>query len=573
MVPQLISLLPLDLAQIIIKEPEEKMQEYLNVKEVLLDRFKMKPETFRLKFTQHQKKTGALWRDLVFELRSYLDGWLDGLEVRDFENLKNLMISDQIKRRVAGEVKEHFLDEWGKLVDPLVLAGKIDEYESVRSSRKLHTVRMPERKPLEKVKLPSPRKENKSKFVGKSEHQFWKNPTPKGNWKNENFERRKPAACYICHSTKHLRPNCPQLRKYKDTGASIDLVSRNHINSEDLTGETVWIKQPLDKNFTCLSLAKIELQSPVFGKIITKAAVIDASLDNGIYLLGNRRAQLIEEQRKTPNLTAVVTRSQKLGKETEASVDIKPPPQRPVQDENPSILVAEELVPFSLTQAEGDTNSLLKVDSEAFASEQRNCTSLKPCWEKEREGKGEFVKKGDLLFRKNKDHFGNANLQLVIPADLRNEILALCHESTSARLGVTKTKDRLLRYYFWSNCVKDTENYVRSCDPCQRIGKAREKGKAPLKLVPIITEIFSKINIDAVGPLPISAKNNRYLLTAICMSSKHSEAIPFADINSVSVIDALLEVFSRMGFPREIQCDNGTSFTSFDYRVFRTFRD
>ncbi|GBO35951.1 hypothetical protein AVEN_27490-1 [Araneus ventricosus] len=77
------------------------------------------------------------------------------------------MISDQIKRRVAGEVKEHFLDEWGKLVDPLVLAGKIDEYESVRSSRKLHNVRMPERKPLEKVKLPSPRKENKSKFVGK----------------------------------------------------------------------------------------------------------------------------------------------------------------------------------------------------------------------------------------------------------------------------------------------------------------------------------------------------------------------------------------------------------------------
>ncbi|GBM97599.1 Retrovirus-related Pol polyprotein from transposon 412 [Araneus ventricosus] len=359
--------------------------------------------------------------------------------------------------------------------------------------------------------------------------------------------------------------NQTEMSILRDTGASIDLVSRNHINSEDLTGETVWIKQPLDKNFTCLSLAKIELQSPVFGKIITKAAVIDASLDNGIYLLGNRSAQLIEEQRRTPNLNAVVTRSQKLKKETEASAVIKPPPQRPsqtVQDENPSIIVAEELVPFPLPQAEGDTNRLLKVDSEAFASEQRNCTGLKPCWEKEREGKDEFVKKGDLLFRRNKDRFGNVNLQLVIPADLRNEIFALCHESTSAHLGVTKTKDRLLRHYFWPNCVKDTENYVRSCDPCQRIGKAREEGKAPLKLVPIITEIFSKINIDAVGPLPISAKNNRYLLTAICMSSKYPEAIPVADINSVSVIDALLEVFSRMGFPREIQCDNGTSFTS-----------
>ncbi|GBM75254.1 hypothetical protein AVEN_214579-1 [Araneus ventricosus] len=73
-VPQLISLLPLDLAQIIIKEPEEKIQDYLNVKEVLLDRFKMKPETFRLKFTQHQRKPGALWKELVFELRHYLEG-------------------------------------------------------------------------------------------------------------------------------------------------------------------------------------------------------------------------------------------------------------------------------------------------------------------------------------------------------------------------------------------------------------------------------------------------------------------------------------------------------------------
>ncbi|GBN12811.1 hypothetical protein AVEN_19373-1 [Araneus ventricosus] len=123
--------------------------------------------------------------------------------------------------------------------------------------------------------------------------------------------------------------NQTEMSILRDTGASIDLVSRNHINSEDLTGETVWIKQPLVKNFTCLSLAKIELQSPVFGKIITKAAVIDASLDNGIYLLGNRSAQLIEEQRKTPNLNAVVTRSQKSKKETEASAVLKPPPQRP----------------------------------------------------------------------------------------------------------------------------------------------------------------------------------------------------------------------------------------------------
>ncbi|GFX23924.1 retrovirus-related Pol polyprotein from transposon 412 [Trichonephila clavipes] len=46
------------------------------------------------------------------------------------------------------------------------------------------------------------------------------------------------------------------------------------------------------------------------------------------------------------------------------------------------------------------------------------------------------------------------------------------------------------------------------------------------------------------------------------MSLKFPEAIPVSDISSVSVTDALLNIFSRMGFPREILCDQGTSFTS-----------
>ncbi|GBM38884.1 hypothetical protein AVEN_49748-1 [Araneus ventricosus] len=206
----------------------------------------------------------------------------------------------------------------------------------------------------------------------------------------------------------------------------------------------------------------------------------------------------------------------------EASYVIKPPTQGPFEQKNPSIIV-EELAPLKLSQAEGDTNSVLKINSETFISKQKNCTSLKSCWEKERGLKGEFLKEGDLLFRKNKNHFGNVNLQLVIPSDLRNEILALCHESTSAHLFVTKTKDRILRHYFWPNCFKDTESYVRSCDPCQRKGKARDKRKAPFQLLPIITEIISKMNIDAIVPLPVSSKNNRYLLTAICMSSKYQK--------------------------------------------------
>ncbi|GBM03052.1 hypothetical protein AVEN_14563-1 [Araneus ventricosus] len=77
-VSQLMALFPLDLAQIIIKEPEEKMKDYLHIKGVLLDRFKMKPKTFLIKLTQHQRKSGAIWKELGFELRNNLESWLDG---------------------------------------------------------------------------------------------------------------------------------------------------------------------------------------------------------------------------------------------------------------------------------------------------------------------------------------------------------------------------------------------------------------------------------------------------------------------------------------------------------------
>ncbi|GBN63107.1 hypothetical protein AVEN_138104-1 [Araneus ventricosus] len=105
----------------------------------------------------------------------------------------------------------------------------------------------------------------------------------------------------------------------------------------------------------------------------------------------------------------------------------------------------------------------------------------------------------------SKDQFGNVSLQVVIPKVYRDKNLALCHEGTSSHLGVRRTKDRLLKHYFWPNCIKEIEGYVRSCDPCQRMGKCKDKVKAPLKLVPIITELFSKMNLDAVSPLSTSS--------------------------------------------------------------------
>ncbi|GFV50113.1 retrovirus-related Pol polyprotein from transposon 17.6 [Trichonephila clavipes] len=46
------------------------------------------------------------------------------------------------------------------------------------------------------------------------------------------------------------------------------------------------------------------------------------------------------------------------------------------------------------------------------------------------------------------------------------------------------------------------------------------------------------------------------------MSSGYPDAIPVANLCSTTVVNALLQIFSRMGFPRELQTDQGTSFMS-----------
>ncbi|GBL89074.1 hypothetical protein AVEN_255212-1 [Araneus ventricosus] len=133
----------------------------------------------------------------------------------------------------------------------------------------------------------------------------------------------------------------------RDTGASIDIVSRNRVRSADFTGETVWVKQPLDLNFTCLPLAKVELQSSDFGHIVTKAAVIDSKLDSSWYLLSNKTHNLILVAKQKTNVNSVKTRSQ-CNKQDLPPKEEKKDPQNSVSREEPAEIVRGELPPLEL---------------------------------------------------------------------------------------------------------------------------------------------------------------------------------------------------------------------------------
>ncbi|GFW17730.1 retrovirus-related Pol polyprotein from transposon 17.6 [Trichonephila clavipes] len=82
------------------------------------------------------------------------------------------------------------------------------------------------------------------------------------------------------------------------------------------------------------------------------------------------------------------------------------------------------------------------------------------------------------------------------------------------------------------------------------------------ELAPLNSEVSSKTDVDAYEPMPASTEGNNKLLTIRCFAFKYPEVIPVSDKTSKSVIQALLQVFRRMGFPREIQSDKGKSIMS-----------
>ena len=81
--------------------------------------------------------------------------------------------------------------------------------------------------------------------------------------------------------------------------------------------------------------------------------------------------------------------------------------------------------------------------------------------------------------------------------------------------------------------------------------------------MPLMEEPFKQVAVDLVGPIsPVSEKGNRYILTIVDFATRYPEAVALPKIETERVAEALLEVFSRVGFPREILSDRGTQFTS-----------
>ena len=174
-----------------------------------------------------------------------------------------------------------------------------------------------------------------------------------------------------------------------------------------------------------------------------------------------------------------------------------------------------------------------------------------------------FILEKEVLVRKFNDG-KEVRSQIVVPRTLRRVVLEVAHDlPMSGHFGVRRTMDRVLMNFYWPTVRKDVTEFCNSCDECQRtVAKGRIQS-APLEPMPLINEPFKRIAVDIVGPIiPASASGYKYILTVMDVATRYPEAIPLKSIDTVSVAEALVSIFCRMGCPEEILSDMGSQFVS-----------
>ena len=91
-------------------------------------------------------------------------------------------------------------------------------------------------------------------------------------------------------------------------------------------------------------------------------------------------------------------------------------------------------------------------------------------------------------------------------------------------------------------------DFCRQCSTCQKTSHSRVC-RAPLQPLPVISEPFSRIAMDIVGPLPRSYRGNRYILVVCDYATRYPEAISLKSIDAPHIAEELVTIFSRVGVP------------------------
>lgn len=148
--------------------------------------------------------------------------------------------------------------------------------------------------------------------------------------------------------------------------------------------------------------------------------------------------------------------------------------------------------------------------------------------------------------------------RVIIPSKLRQRLLNDLH---STHLGVVKMKSRARPCFWWPSLDKDIENLCRSCQVCKM--NAPDPAKSKISPWQLTTYPYQRIHIDFLGPF-----KDKYYFAILDSFSKWVEIYKMTNISAKETVSKLRDCFARFGLPELIVSDNGTQFTSSEFKEF-----
>lgn len=148
--------------------------------------------------------------------------------------------------------------------------------------------------------------------------------------------------------------------------------------------------------------------------------------------------------------------------------------------------------------------------------------------------------------------------RVVIPKVHQSAVLTALHANHP---GIVRMKPLARSYLWWPKIDENIKQTIKQCSMCQQmrpdnsraIGYTWEGTKNP----------WSRIHIDFAGPL----KGNLFFLV-VDSYSKWLEVYQVSATSSSCAMAVLRQLFSTHGLPDIFVSNNGTAFTSFDFKTF-----
>ena len=532
---------------------------YQDLKKALLRGFNKTPETYRAEFRSMKIKPAETYEQFAAQLGRSLDYWTESKNLaKTYEHFRAFIIIDQFLASVPSELRLHIkehnvetLQEVVKLADNWASARNAYPKKQVDPENTISNAKPVARENSNRNRFPTQRDWSSIKCHGCGAYGHIKSKCPKNPAAfvdRFRSDRDKVSFCnthslsdkYKCDGTINGTAVSNLIR---DTGCSRIIVA-DRLLPEAKELSTIEVSDYLGRENE-FPVVKTYVDCKYFRGW---ADLVKAPLQFADALIGNVEGVLDnpinDDSAEEAKVAAVTTRAASKFKALHP-------------------LVVPEIQPID-------------VSPEKFADLQQTCDTLKEVRRQANDKEETVTKDGSrylfstknkLLYRTclaSKHKILKGRCVLVAPKECRRTILVTAHESTFAgHFSHRKTEMKIKQQFYWPMMTSDIRDFCRSCDKCQRVSPKGRVKPVPLVKMPIITEPFSRVAMDLVGPIsPPAEGGQQYILTLIDVATGFPEAIPLKEITSIAVAEALMLIFSRVGIPKEILSDRGTQFTS-----------